>query len=333
MKKFLQTAGSYIEKLPFKKLAQSKIPQSQIAKFPLLGKAITFANLIVCGLALVLVITVIACLGKNGSAAGAGEDLAKAGKMIKGKGKEYTLSKDTDFMYDLTKIDGKDYVIIQGINLPKNFKFLREKPTGKKNAFGSVIYKWLINDTIIIKIPEKIEGYTVGAIDNNPFDGHSMGEKYVTSVTIPDSVIEIGEVAFSGSSICSIKLPKSLKKIGEGAFSMCKNLGGSVTIPDGVTEIPEETFSITGINEVIIPDSVTIIGQNAFTSCTELKSVELPSRPMQYLFWDISEKKYVTTVFGYVEYTQEDHGAFEGCSKLSLATRNKIKETGYKGRF
>jgi len=30
-----QLAGSFIEKPPFKKLAQTKIPQSQIVKFPL----------------------------------------------------------------------------------------------------------------------------------------------------------------------------------------------------------------------------------------------------------------------------------------------------------
>jgi len=48
-----------ISKLPFKKLAEDKIPAGARAKFPLLGKAIPFANYIACALAVVLVITVI----------------------------------------------------------------------------------------------------------------------------------------------------------------------------------------------------------------------------------------------------------------------------------
>jgi len=127
-------------------------------------------------------------------------------------------------------------------NLPADFK----KPENK-----------VLIDTITVKIPEKIEGYTVGAIDG--FTG-----VYVTAVTIPDTVVEIGDGAFEKSSISSIKFPKNLKKLGDNAFENCKNLGGSIVIPAGVTEIPHSAFEKTAITEVTIPDSVTSIEGVAF---------------------------------------------------------------------
>jgi hypothetical protein len=42
-----------------------------------------------------------------------------------------------------------------------------------------------------VKIPARINGITVTAIGNDAFSG-----KYLTSVTIPNSVINIGENAF-----------------------------------------------------------------------------------------------------------------------------------------
>jgi len=238
---------------------------------------------------------------------------------VKGTGKNYTLSKEKDFKYDLVKIDGADYVAILGINLPENFN---------AGLLG-------LNDTITVKIPNKIEGYTVGAIGNQ-----AMCYNYVVSVTIPDSVIAIGHAAFTGSSISSIKLPKSLKQLGvweidgvslgkmdsssifSGVFSGCDKLGGSIAIPSGVTVIKNFTFNGTGISEVIIPNSVTIIGMGAFTNCEKLTSVKLPSNTIQY--YDTLTNKLPDS--GNVN-------VFKGCSKLSLAVRNKIKESGYMGEF
>jgi len=322
--------NSVFAKLPFKGLAE-KIPEETRAKIPILSKAIPYANQIVCVIAVVLIVTVAACSGKKGS--GGVEANAEAGKMLKGSGKNYTLSKDSDFKYDLTKIDGNDYVVIQAINLPKDFKKPEEIPTGEINMFGYGVTKTILKDTLTINIPEKIEGYTVGAIE-------PIGEKYITSVTIPDSVIELrGSIlrgAFSNSSISSIKLPKNLKKIGERAFGNCTNLGGSITIPSEVTEICGSTFIGTGISEVIIPDSVNFIAEYAFADNKELTSVKLPSRPMQYMFWDVDEKKYFTSKKGdafSIDINEEDHNAFQDCPKLSLATRNAIRESGYKGKF
>ena len=47
----------------------------------------------------------------------------------------------------------------------------------------------------------------------------------LTSITIPESVTEIGGRAFSGcSGLTSITIPESVTEIGTGAFSNCPSL-------------------------------------------------------------------------------------------------------------
>jgi hypothetical protein len=136
-------------------------------------------------LAMVLVfgLVFVACSKKGGgSGGGGGADATVSVATVKGSGKNWTLSKDSDFKYDLIKIDGADYVQITHHNLPADFKKRENKE--------------VLIDTLTVKIPEKIEGYTVGSIGKDAFY-----TPYVTAVTIPDTVVEIGEYAFRDSSI------------------------------------------------------------------------------------------------------------------------------------
>ena len=66
--------------------------------------------------------------------------------------------------------------------------------------------------------------------------------KTETSFTIPDSVTNIGNNAFSGCrSLTGITIPNSVTSIGSWAFSGCRSLT-SITIPDSVTIIWVEAF-------------------------------------------------------------------------------------------
>lgn len=125
---------------------------------------------------------------------------------------------------------------------------------------------------------------------------------YTGSLTIPDSVVEIGKGAFYQCENLNgtLTLGKGLRTIGERAFTDCSFSGG-LTIPEGVTEIAEGAFcssskyssspapgKITGTltlpstlktigayafayegfsGELLIPDGVTSIGANAFAKC------------------------------------------------------------------
>ena len=64
----------------------------------------------------------------------------------------------------------------------------------------------------------------------------------LTSITIPDSVTDIGIGAFEDcTSLTSITIPDSVTTIGVGAFNGCNNLT-SITIPDSVTDIGNYVF-------------------------------------------------------------------------------------------
>lgn len=58
----------------------------------------------------------------------------------------------------------------------------------------------------------------------------------LTSITIPNSVISIGEGAFCGSGLTSIIIPDGVTSIGELAFEDCESLM-SITLPASIEEI------------------------------------------------------------------------------------------------
>lgn len=66
--------------------------------------------------------------------------------------------------------------------------------------------------------------------------------KGIKSITIPNSVTEIGYGAFRFcSGLTSITIPNSVTKIGSFAFAYCYGLT-SITIPNSVTEIDDHVF-------------------------------------------------------------------------------------------
>lgn len=116
----------------------------------------------------------------------------------------------------------------------------------------------------------------------------------MTSITIPNSVTNIGDGAFSGcSGLTSVTIPNSVTRIGASAFGGCSGLT-SITIPNSVTSIGDFAFyGCSGLTSVTIPNSVTIIGHSAFRECSGLTSVTIPNS--------------VTSI---------GDNAFNGCSKL-----------------
>ena len=118
----------------------------------------------------------------------------------------------------------------------------------------------------------------------------SFASASLAEYAIPDSVTEIGELAFNCCGLISVTIPDSVTEIGEFAFAYCDNLT-SVTIPDSVTSIGEEAFYIcSNLTSATIGDGVTTIGIDAFYGCIKLASVyckaitppSLGSRAFQY---------------------------------------------------
>jgi hypothetical protein len=112
----------------------------------------------------------------------------------------------------------------------------------------------------------------------------------MTSVTIPDSVTNLGEGAFTGCpNLANISIGKGIGTIKGGAetpswgtFQWCSSLA-RVTIPDNVTNIgdgvgtrggPFGAFSgCASLTNVIIGKGLGYLGDGTFTYCANLVSV------------------------------------------------------------
>ena len=148
--------------------------------------------------------------------------------------------------------------------------------------------------------------------------GESFGGLTPKNVSIPSSVTEIGDGAFSGcSSLTSIEIPSSVTKIGDEAFRECRSLT-SIEIGSGVTEIGSKAFyNCSHLTSIEIPSSVTKIGDEAFRYCSRLTSIEIGSGVTEigsYAFDDCSS---LTSIEIPSRVTKIGDGAFGHCSSLT----------------
>jgi hypothetical protein len=93
---------------------------------------------------------------------------------------------------------------------------------------------------------------------------------------IPNNIVGIGSLAFSGCTLTNVTIPNSVTSIGANAFN--ESSLTSVTIPNGVTNIGEEAFfGCADLAFVSIPGSVTALARSTFLQCSNLTSVALPN--------------------------------------------------------
>ena len=156
-------------------------------------------------------------------------------------------------------------------------------------------------------IPSEIDGYVVTGIGQYMLDYLRL-----TSVTIPDTVVEILPYTFSycqelerievkpenpafesvdgvlfdkrlGMLIAypmtrageTYAIPEGTRSIGKNAFSFRWKLAG-ITIPNSVTDIGSQAFiSCTGLTSIVIPGNVSSIAPGTFEGCRSLREVVL----------------------------------------------------------
>ena len=180
---------------------------------------------------------------------------------------------------------------------PKPFSFKWDGSTLTLSGDGKMP-DWPEGGAIWVGYKDSIKKVVINkgltSIGNNAFKGCTQ----LTAVSIPSTVKTIGENAFQGSGLKSVKLPGGLKSIGDNAFRNCAdlksaNIPGSVTtmglwifadsgltevtISNGVKEIAKGAFyECEGLTSVTIPSSVTTIGDNSFEYCHNLSSIKIP---------------------------------------------------------
>ena len=123
----------------------------------------------------------------------------------------------------------------------------------------------------------------------------------VTTVTLPDHLIEVPKDFFSGcTKLTSAPIPSTVTSIASGAFYNCyllegislpeglTSIGGmsfyncrkifSLDIPAGVKDIPNSAFwKCDRISTITFHEGLETIGNSAFDDCENLKKVILPS--------------------------------------------------------
>jgi hypothetical protein len=161
-----------------------------------------------------------------------------------------------------------------------------------------------------------------------------------TNVVIPAiieglPVVEIGVNAFKNSkTLLSVVIPEGVKVIRSGAFWGCQNLS-SIVFLASVTSIEGGVFSETGITSFVIPEWMTVIPPRLFVDCGKLTSITLPAG-----ITEIRESAFLgcsnlaeVIIPDSVQTIKIWGDAFSFDSKLSLATKTRLKELGYKGSF
>lgn len=122
-----------------------------------------------------------------------------------------------------------------------------------------------------VLIPSEIGGFPVTALADKAFY-----EKHVTTVVVPDSVTEIGDLCFSGDNyLVSLTLPDGLAELSYGALESCYSLM-DFDLPKGLKTIGAGALqSIFYLTHLTIPAGVTDIEQMNFLMMHGLEEVSV----------------------------------------------------------
>ena len=195
-------------------------------------------------------------------------------------------------------------------------------PSLRADSFSDGTYTWTyktldnVNEIQIEKVspaptgafsvPNKINGKTVkivGSGDEGLFGQKSTAANTsVTSLTIPNTVVNINLYAFSYctalttvtftptstvgtinqyafigcTALNNITLPDSVITLGSYSFQDCKALP-TINIPAYLTVINTSVFyGCSLLNNIVLPNSLASIGSGAFQNCAALTSINIP---------------------------------------------------------
>lgn len=130
-------------------------------------------------------------------------------------------------------------------------------------------------DVYVLRIPEKINGKNVVAINANAFE--RIHEQHADHIIIPKTVKVLGEKSFSNITKVHLEFEGSISTLDVSTFEGCATLE-VLKLDPGMKTIPYRCFfEATGLVTIDIPEGVETIEENAFTSCTGLQTVVLPS--------------------------------------------------------
>lgn len=196
---------------------------------------------------------------------------------------------------------------------------------------NGIAYNIISDEKMTVEITEPDDSYTGNIIipENVRYNGKEykvtrIGDwafffcDELNSITIPESISEIGEEVMTGCEnlysinvhennpyFCSVDnvlfdkrqkvlyvcaamkegdyiIPQTVTKIGNTAFDSCERLT-SISIPESVTYIGDEAFAYcSSMSSIYIPQNVEYIGKLAFNFCEELESIKVNENNLHY---------------------------------------------------
>lgn len=172
---------------------------------------------------------------------------------------------------------------------------------------------------------------TSGAtLPDNAFEGC----RYLTDVTLPDEMTEIGDRAFANCvSLSAVRLPDDLINLGRYAFEGCTQLG-QIVVPDGVTALDGTFGSCTALQKVTLGAGIGSMTAATFYRCSALSEVHIAdvAQWLSIAFTDSQENPLSANCKLYVGdslltalripagVTAIGDYAFEGCTQLTSVT-------------
>ena len=149
-------------------------------------------------------------------------------------------------------------------NILENPQELRVAPGGPIEADGDAIYQVDGESKTLIRVyGPRFSAYYHG-YENEDDDGEA--EAVLTHYTVAEGTTAIARGVFEyRRGLVSITLPDSLREIGDRAFYDCAGLK-SIRLPQGLRSIGEEAFQGTSIETFALPPEIESIGQRAFAA-------------------------------------------------------------------
>ena len=131
------------------------------------------------------------------------------------------------------------------------------EPSPKGNAV--IITKYEGQDIVNISVPPRINNKRVTEIYHSAF-----GDLEILSITIPETIVKIGEWSFSGNFITKFVIPKKVTEIGTGAFM--DNRLTHITIPKSVKKIGYRAFCQNPLKSITIGKDVKLEALKGYDS-------------------------------------------------------------------
>lgn len=248
-------------------------------------------------------------------------------------------------------IDGKPVTCLKKMKISKAVKILYLPKTIKKIelAWRSVNYKSKLREIVVDKANPRYmsQDGVVYSKDKKTLVWHPYN---LRRVSILKGVERIGEGAFAGVSMETLKIPSTVKRIDTDAFRGCTSLK-SVTMLNKVKKIGVRAFydcvaleSITlsntlkriewkafqgciSLKSITLPDTVEWIDASAFRRCKSLKSIVIPEKVTRVV--DKTFKKCTglrnVVVLGNITYIDKD--AFESIGDTKRITFTARKDS------